>query len=284
MLIENISDTARWVAYYRAMESERPDALFSDPFARRLAGQRGERIVNDMKQARSMAWAMIVRTAVFDEIILDTISGGGIDMVINLAAGLDARPWRMPLSPDLRWIDVDLPGILDYKVDTLRDSRPVCQYEAVRLDLTDTAARKALFVRLSSAARSALVVTEGLLVYLTAEQAGAIATDLHAAESFRYWVIDIASPRLLKIMNRSWGKSVAEGNAPFQFAPAEGTAFYRKHGWKESQFRSSMDEARRLDRQMRMAWLWRIMGHLYPAKTREEFRRMSGIVLLERAP
>lgn len=41
MAIENISDTARWVAVYRAMETARPDAIFRDPFADRLAGQRG---------------------------------------------------------------------------------------------------------------------------------------------------------------------------------------------------------------------------------------------------
>lgn len=282
MLIENISDTARWVAYYRAMETERPDAIFKDPFARRLAGERGEHIVDNMKRGRAMAWAMIVRTAVFDEIILDTISSYSIDTVINLAAGLDARAWRLELSPALRWIDVDLPGILDYKLDTLRDSRPVCEYEAVRLDLTDDAARKALFVRLGASAKTTLVITEGLLIYLAREQVTKLAADLHSTSSFRFWLIDLASPRLLAIMDRSWGKSVKEGNAPFQFAPPEGTTFFDKLGWRESEFRSSMDEAHRLHREMRMAWLWRLLGRLYRAKKREEFRRMSGIVLLER--
>jgi O-methyltransferase involved in polyketide biosynthesis len=189
----------------------------------------------------------------------------------------------MPLSPSLRWIDVDLPGILDYKLNTIGDVKPVCQYEAVRLDLTDDAARKALFVRLGAASKTTLIVTEGLLIYLTADQVTKLATDLRAGESFRFWLIDLASPRLLRIMDRSWGKSVKEGNAPFQFAPAEGTAFFQKLGWREAQFRSAMDEAHRLDREMRMMWLWRLMGRLYPAKTREEFRRMSGIVLLERS-
>jgi O-methyltransferase involved in polyketide biosynthesis len=52
MPIEHISDTARWVAFYRAMETERPDAIFSYPFARRLAGLRGEVIVDTMKRGR----------------------------------------------------------------------------------------------------------------------------------------------------------------------------------------------------------------------------------------
>jgi O-methyltransferase involved in polyketide biosynthesis len=48
--IKNVSDTARWVAVYRAMEAERPDAIFRDPFARRLAGERGEEIVRSMRR------------------------------------------------------------------------------------------------------------------------------------------------------------------------------------------------------------------------------------------
>src|SRR5690348_12219191 len=113
--IENISDTARWVAVYRAMETARPDAIFRDPYAARLAGQKGEAIVDNMKRGRGMAWAMIVRTAVFDEMIVDRIKNGGVDTVLNLAAGLDARAWRMRLPQTVRWIDVDLPEILEYK-------------------------------------------------------------------------------------------------------------------------------------------------------------------------
>jgi O-methyltransferase involved in polyketide biosynthesis len=37
-LVSNVSDTARWVAVYRAWESARPDALFRDAFAERFAG------------------------------------------------------------------------------------------------------------------------------------------------------------------------------------------------------------------------------------------------------
>src|ERR1051325_9724383 len=101
MAIEHISDTARWVAVYRAMEGGRKDALFRAPFAATLAGARGEQIVEGMKRGREMAWAMIVRTAVFDEIILEKVKGGEIEHRV------DARPWRLPLPPSLRWIDVD---------------------------------------------------------------------------------------------------------------------------------------------------------------------------------
>jgi methyltransferase (TIGR00027 family) len=280
MPIENISDTARWVAFYRAMESERPDAIFHDPFARRLAGEKGEEIVRGLKRGRAMAWALIGRTAVFDEIIMERIRQGA-DLVVNLAAGLDARPWRLPLPPSLRWVDVDLPGILEYKTETLRGSRPVCDYEAVPADLTVAGVRGALLERLGEGARDALIVSEGLLLYLTEEQVGGIARDLHAVPGFRWWLIDLVSPRLLTMMTRNWGKSVEQGNAPFRFAPAESTGFFRPFGWREVEFRSAMEEAQRLRREMPLMWLGRFINR-FSAARREEARRMSGMVVLER--
>jgi methyltransferase (TIGR00027 family) len=264
------------------MESARPDALFRDPYADRLAGERGHQILASMKNGRTYAWPMIVRTAIFDEIILDAIQKRGADLVVNLAAGLDARPWRLPLPPSLQWVDVDLPGILNYKTETLRSEIPKCRYEAVTVDLTDAEARRALFARLGAGAKRALVVAEGLLIYLTPEQVGALATDLHAQPSFQEWLIDLASPQLLKRMSGTWGKSVAAAGAPFQFAPEEGTEFFRPYGWREAMYRSTWEEAQRLNRTMKGAWLWNLLGRLMPKSKRDQARRFSGYVLLER--
>jgi methyltransferase (TIGR00027 family) len=281
-VIENISDTARWVAYYRAMETERPDAIFKDPFARRLAGSKGEEIVNTVKQGRGMAWAMIVRTQAFDEIILWSIRTRGVDTVLNIAAGLDTRPWRLDLPPTLKWVDADLPEILEYKTDSLKNETPKCNYEAAAVDMTHDTARRELLARVGAMGSNVLVVTEGLLIYLTREQVASLATDLSHQPTFYWWLIDIASPMLLQFMTRSWGKAVEKGNAPFKFAPEEGTEFYRPLGWKELEYRSAMDEAKRLGREMKFMSVWRFIARFYPKKRREEMQKMSGFVLLER--
>ncbi len=283
MPIRHISDTARWVAFYRAMESERRDALFVDPWARRLAGAQGETIVRTLPRAQSSAWAMIVRTAVFDEIILRLVQRENVDHVVNLAAGLDTRPFRLGLPPALRWTDVDLPDILAYKQETLAGVQPKCVYEAVATDLTDATARRALFARLGDASRRALIVTEGLLIYLTPEQVGALADDLHAQPTFHDWLIDIASPWLRKYMAKSWGKTLDAGGSQMHFFPEEGPKFFRPHGWRMLEFRSSLEEAHRLRREMKLAWLWRFMGKISSAERREAQRMISGVVLLERA-
>lgn len=281
-LIGNISDTARWVAFYRAMESERPDAVFRDPYARRLAGPRGEAIVDAMPKGRAMAWPMVVRTAVLDELIMRLVTQHDVDSVLNLAAGLDARPWRLPLPAGLRWVDVDHPVMIKTKLEVLAGETPRCRYEGVRLDLADTAARRELFARVGAEATRVLVITEGLLVYLPAPAVADLAKDLHAQPSFQYWLTDLASPGLLEMLAKSWGPVVAAGNAPFQFGPAESTEFFRPHGWLELEWRAIFEEGLRLKRTMRFGRFFKLLGMLAPKKKREEFKRFSGIALLTR--
>jgi methyltransferase (TIGR00027 family) len=116
MELTHVSDTAHWVAFYRAVESERPDALFHDPHARALAGPRGEAFAKGMEGGGVHGgWPIVVRTKLMDDVIEQLAGKGGIDAVLNLAAGLDARPYRLKLPAALRWIEVDLPDMITYK-------------------------------------------------------------------------------------------------------------------------------------------------------------------------
>ncbi len=279
-MIEHISDTAAWVAMYRALESERPDAIFNDPWARRLAGERGESIVETMPKARTWGWPMVVRTAIIDEMTEHLVWEERADLVINLAAGLDARPYRLRLPAELSWVEVDFPDVVAYKEGFLGGETPRCQLERVPLDLADREARRALLERLATGKRRALVISEGLLVYLEREAVEAFAADLRALPAVEWWMTDLASPEAMVWMQRSWGKQVAAGGAPFRFAPAEGTAFFAPLGWREETYRSMGEEAERLGR---TPWWWpigRFLGRLQSAKKREAMRRMSGVVLL----
>src|SRR5690349_11544278 len=112
-IIGHVSDTALWIAAYRAQESERQDAVFKDHLARKLAGERGKSIVANMPYADRMAFAMIVRTSAIDRLVHMAIERG-VDTVINLGTGLDTRPYRMKLPSDLQWVEVDFPHLITY--------------------------------------------------------------------------------------------------------------------------------------------------------------------------
>ena len=109
----------------------------------RLAGERAERIVASLPKGKTMSWPMVVRTVVLDELIQKAVQRDGVDTVLNLAAGLDTRPYRLPLPRELRWIEVDFPDMIAYKQEQLAGVKPVCTLEQVGLDLTETARRQA---------------------------------------------------------------------------------------------------------------------------------------------
>lgn len=230
-LVRDVSDTARWVAFFRARETRRPDALFRDPFAERLTGELGVKIANTLADGNKHEWAWVARTYLFDQFISRSIRGGA-DLILNLAAGLDARPYRMDIPDSIQWVEVDLPGIVSYKQEILSKDAPRCRLERVSLDLSDVVARRRLFSALNQRARKVVVASEGLLIYFAPEEVASLAKDLAAQEHFLNWIVDLASPGQLKLMQRSMGKELSEAGAAFKFGPAEGADFFARYGWE----------------------------------------------------
>ena len=97
-VIRNISDTAAWVAVYRAMETERSDAVFRDPFARRLAGKRGEDIMTNVAWARRHAWSYTARTYAFDWFIEQEVRSGTVNRARELHLPLRQIAFRILLQ------------------------------------------------------------------------------------------------------------------------------------------------------------------------------------------
>jgi len=277
-LIRDISDTARWVAYYRAQETERPDAVFKDPYAKALAGERGERIAKAQSFTDKVDWAWTARTYLGDRFIMRAVEAGA-DLVVNLAAGLDARPYRLPLPNALRWVEVDLPDILEYKAEVLADAQAVCALERVALDLSNEDARRGLFARLGRTSQHALVISEGLLIYLMTDAVRSLARDLAAQPAFGHWVIDLASPGLLQMLKEQTGDLVAQAGAPYVFAPPEGPPFFESCGWKPAEVKSMLKTAAKLGR---LPLAMRMLAMLPESDGAQGARPWSAVCLLER--
>jgi methyltransferase (TIGR00027 family) len=258
------------VAMCRALESERVDAIFDDPYARRLAGERGATIIDALPQGRSMAWPVVARTAVMDEIIIQCVRQGA-STVLNLGAGLDARAFRLALPTTLEWIDVDLPDLIAMRNGLLSDAVPTCVHRSLAADLSDAAV---LADVLALARGPALVITEGLLTYFTQDQVVALAQAIHAAPGARWWLTDLMSPHLLRMLEQSWHAQLAAANAPMRFAPPDGAAFFELFGWRASELRSVWEESVRLRRSTVAPGL--------PKAMQDGYRRMASVVLLER--
>ena len=276
--IRHISDTARWAAVYRARETERKNPLFRDPFARRLAGERGEQIANATPFHEKHSWSWVTRTYLFDSIIREQVAQG-TDMVANLAAGLDARPYRMQLPPSLKWVEVDLPEILAYKEQLLKTEKPTCLLDRVGADLSDAEIRRSLLSRLAREATNVLVITEGLLIYLRSDQVSALAEDLKRFPAFKRWLLDIVSPGLLRMLQKNTHQQFGSEVAPLQFAPEEGPAFFAQYGWKPLEVYSLLKAASGLKR---VSFFMRLLALLPDNPNHSGSRPWGGTCLIGR--
>lgn len=279
-VVENVSDTAHWVAYYRALESQRPDALFRDRLAQRLAGERG-RVMAESMAKLALPWAIAVRTRVYDELILGAIEQDKATAVINLAAGLDTRPYRLDLPRSIHWIELDLPQIIEHKQAALAGERTFCEVERIGLDLAERGAVDAVLKRVVAQHSSVIVVTEGLLAYLDETTVGGLSTDLYAHPAIRSWVLEAALPEVLERNERAWGKQLEKAGAAMKFAPANGIQYFCRYGWAVRTKRSCLLEARRLRREPRFAGLLHFAKSLTP-KGREWLQNVVVYGIVER--
>jgi methyltransferase (TIGR00027 family) len=281
-LIQNVSDTAHWVAIYRVWETSRKDALFRDPLAAKLVGEHATEIHRQMSHARYVYWSVVVRTAIIDSYLTELIASEGIDTVINLGSGLDTRPYRMTLPPNLKWIEVDFPQIIDYKSKRLADDKPNCQLERIAMDLSDPIARRELFTRLNAESRKAVILTEGVTPYLSNDDVAALADAIRDQPNFAYWITDYNSPELVKMLNNPRRKREMK-NAPFLFNPPDWFEFYKEHGWKPRELRYIGDESGRLGRPMPLPWIFKLLSPLFKlSKRAQASKRMNGYAIMER--
>jgi len=186
----------------------------------------------------------------------------------------------MDLRGSLQWVEVDLPEILAYKGEVLRNEKPVCALEQIRLDLSNAEARRELFSRLGQRAKRVLVVTEGLLVYLTEEEVTALGNDLAAQPVFQHWIIDMMSPALLKMLRRKMTAPLDQAGIPLKFAPRTGPEFFNRCGWKPEQVHSILHAAARM---RRLPLLLRLIAMISPERFQPN-RPWSAVCLLSKQP
>ena len=263
-----VAETAVGVAMARAKETRRRDALFHDPYAATLAGPRGNAVARRMG---SPDWAVTVRTRVFDDLLLSTIRSDGVCAVLNLGAGLDARPYRLDLPAELRWIEVDAPETVAAKEHILAAATPRCRLERYAGDLADDAAGERLLDL--AAPGPALLLTEGVLHYLAPDAVAALSAAALARPALRWWLLDVADP-----LTVTWGRRSTSAVNLWRFTPANGIEQFKAWGWRPAAVLSGWEEARRLGRQ---TWLMRLAWAVSSGQ-RQRFRGLTTYALLER--
>ncbi|OOK65721.1 putative S-adenosyl-L-methionine-dependent methyltransferase ML2640 [Mycobacterium kansasii] len=152
-ITESVGATALGVAAARAAETQSEHPLIHDPFARVFLDAAGDGVWNwysapqlpaEVLQAepevhlrmQAMINYMACRTAFFDTFFLEA-TRSGIRQAVILAAGLDARCWRLPWPAGTTVYELDQPKVLEFKTSTLHKhgAEPTCNRVGVPVDL-----------------------------------------------------------------------------------------------------------------------------------------------------
>ncbi|WP_433623983.1 class I SAM-dependent methyltransferase [Nocardia sp. CA-120079] len=243
-LVTNVSDTARWVAAFRAAESARPDALFHDPLADRVAGERGRAIAAHTPRLMLNGWSLVARTKLVDDLVLKTIAEG-CDRVVNMAAGMDTRPYRLDLPSEFSWIEADLPELVAEKNELLDGESPRCAFSRAPVDLADPEARRQFLDEALEGAQRALVLTEGLVYYLGEDDVTSLAAALIRPE-IAWWALDVNNQAVVKRMRKATAELLA--NAPWKFGPVDPLRFFADLGWTADEVEPIVSAAQRFHR------------------------------------
>src|SRR5271157_998055 len=143
-----------------------------------------------------------------DELLLEALASEPIATVVSLGCGLDTRPWRLELPPALRWIEADFADMLDYKDALMSAETPRCRRERITADLNDADERRAIYAAAGPA--PALMITEGLVVYLPAATVEALAAEAGRENGITHWMSDIMTTGFAKALNLDAGRSVRD--------------------------------------------------------------------------
>jgi methyltransferase (TIGR00027 family) len=231
-----VAQTARWTAAARARETERPDRLFSDPFAGLLAGTDGPALLRHFHTAHAAEDGnpfLPIRTRWFDDFLRASVTSGR--QVVGLGVGLDSRAYRLSWPPGTVMFEVDQPELLSYKNELLaaEGSGAGCQRRMVPVDLAQDWRARLLDAGYDPHDRS-VWFAEGLLFYLPDQLAGQTvewAAELACPGS--RLAVDLIGTGVFRLRYlRTFLRRLERAGSPWRFATDEPARFVAERGWR----------------------------------------------------
>jgi methyltransferase (TIGR00027 family) len=172
---------------------------------------------------------------------MHTVTRRGAGKVLCLGAGLDTRPWRLDLPESLRWIEVDFADMLDYKTAAMAGHAPKCRLERMPADLNEPSERSAVLAAVGGV--PALMITEGLLMYLPADTVEGLACEAAQTPAIQSWLLDVTSADFARSVRQDYA-NVEKVRAESHLDGGQIQGVLERYGWHAAERRSFTLDAR----------------------------------------
>ncbi|HVQ12429.1 MAG TPA: SAM-dependent methyltransferase, partial [Vicinamibacterales bacterium] len=235
--------TSRWVAANRALETEHAAPLYRDPYARELAGDAGFDVLYSMRTVAGMGTFngpdpfLTIRTRFFDDALLNVVRDSSIDQVVILAAGMDARAFRLEWPRKVRLFEVDREDVFTHKEAVLSrlKAKPSCDRRIVQHDLAQPWAAALVGAGFDPHQKTAFLA-EGLLYYLDEAAVASMLDALRSVSAPGSWLgLDVTNPEVLTSpFLATYLNKLTELGSPWKFGVADPEAYLAAKGWQGS--------------------------------------------------
>ncbi|GIH07675.1 putative S-adenosyl-L-methionine-dependent methyltransferase [Rhizocola hellebori] len=226
---EPVRSTNDWMAAVRAAENRLSTPYLTDPWAQRLTGPEPERVLNLLREQHSPIDIVLVRGRFGDELLAEALDSG-VRQIVSLAAGTDARGWRLDLGA-ATFYEIDLPGQLAGKHAALGTPRNrVLALDAdLRTDWVPTLVQAG-----HRADEPTVWIIEGLFYYLSDDDADRLLGEVSAQSAPGSMLcLDIPDPALLSDPElREFLDYCIDRGSPFIGSNADPEGWLRAHGWQ----------------------------------------------------
>lgn len=227
-----VASTGLLVAAIRAHETARGDRLFDDPYAAKLAGERGRRLLEAAltESGEQATVQIVVRTRFWDDALLRAARVA--QQVVIIAAGMDARAYRLDWPDGTTVYEIDQPHVISAKSELLADDTPRCRRAGVGIDLAQDWPDALVSAGFDPQAPTVWLM-EGLLQYLDESLVRTLferVDELSAPNSMLLYevvgTVLLQSPMLATVL-----EAMAEQGSPWVFGTDDPRRLAERHGW-----------------------------------------------------
>lgn len=221
-----ISTTAFWTVGVRMIDAKSADPICGDNLAHVFDGEEVSKALGHFESLSTSARNIVTRHYIIDELMKEIISNNEDVQIILLGAGFDTRPFRVRGG---EWFEIDEHKIIALKEKYLPSASCGNKLTRISCSFADTTTESVL--RSIEPREDALIIIEGVLMYLDSIQVGQLFHDIGSTIPSARIICDVVTESFYRKDLQPVQSAATALSSPFLFTPASPEKYFIDQGY-----------------------------------------------------